>query len=213
MPSLSFVYYSDAAGTNVIATPENVGTYYVRAFTAANAGNNAAQSAIAMFQITPATISSITGITANNKVFDGNTNATLVTNNAAFTGIFAGDSLTVASATGSFVDPNVGNGKTVNITGLTLGGADAANYSLASNTATTTANILSGSTVVNTQLFYRAIGTNAAIGNATNPTTRIDPSKLALQPGQTEASIEAAQVVPLTSSSITPASSLESTAW
>ncbi len=43
-------------------------------------------------------------------------------------------------------------------------------------------------------LFYRAIGTNAAIGNATNPTTRIDPSKLALQPGQTELRLRPPQV-------------------
>jgi len=46
--------------------------------------------------------------------------------------------------------------------------------------------------IANTQLFYRAIGTNALIGNATNPTARIDASKLALQPGQTASLIGAA---------------------
>jgi YDG domain/Cadherin domain/Beta-propeller repeat/HYR domain len=142
--------------------------------------------------ITAASISAITGITANDKVYDATTAATLVTSGAGFTGILGSDALTVASSTGNFVDANVGNGKTVNITNLTLGGADADNYTLLNDTATTMANILAAGTVVNTQLFYRAIGTNTAIGNATNPTTRIDPSKLALQPGQTEASIEAA---------------------
>ncbi len=34
--SLSFVFYSDANGTTTIPTPENAGTYYVQAFTAAN---------------------------------------------------------------------------------------------------------------------------------------------------------------------------------
>ena len=52
LPTLSFVYYSNAGGTDVILAPENVGTYFVRAFAAANEGNNAASSAPATFQIT-----------------------------------------------------------------------------------------------------------------------------------------------------------------
>ncbi|WP_163364873.1 YDG domain-containing protein, partial [Escherichia coli] len=55
--------------------------------------------------------------------------------------VVAGDNLTVATSTGNFSDKNVGTGKTVNITGLTLGGTDAGNYTLASSTASTTANI------------------------------------------------------------------------
>jgi hypothetical protein len=47
----------------------------------------------------------------------------------------------VATSIGTFVDKNVGTGKTVNITGLSLGGTDAINYSLSTTTATTTANI------------------------------------------------------------------------
>ncbi|WP_214279130.1 YDG domain-containing protein, partial [Escherichia coli] len=91
--------------------------------------------------ITPATISAITGITAANKVYDTTTAATLTTGGAGFTGKLGSDVLTVATATGNFSDKNAGNGKTVNITGLSLGGADAGNYTLASSTATTTANI------------------------------------------------------------------------
>ncbi|MDP1334927.1 YDG domain-containing protein, partial [Klebsiella pneumoniae] len=51
------------------------------------------------------------------------------------------DVLTVATATGNFSDKNAGNGKTVNITGLSLGGADAGNYLLPTGATTTTANI------------------------------------------------------------------------
>ncbi|MFN7883399.1 MAG: YDG domain-containing protein, partial [bacterium] len=91
--------------------------------------------------ITPATISAITGITAANKTYDTTTAATLTTTGAGFTGMVAGDVLNVATSTGNFVDKNAGAGKTVNITGLSLGGADAGNYTLASSTATTTANI------------------------------------------------------------------------
>src|SRR5690606_29343038 len=51
--------------------------------------------------ITPATISSITGISASDKVYDGTTVATLDTSGAVFTGLLAGDELSIASATGA----------------------------------------------------------------------------------------------------------------
>ncbi len=91
--------------------------------------------------VTPASISTITGITASSRVYNGTTAATLVTTSAVFNGRFSGDVLTVATSTGNFVDKNVATGKTVNITGLTLGGTDAGNYTLASTTALATANI------------------------------------------------------------------------
>jgi filamentous hemagglutinin family protein len=95
--------------------------------------------------ITPAAIANVTGITASNKTYDATTAATLVTGSAAFTNKISGDVLTVGSATGNFSDKNVANGKTVNISGITLGGADAGNYTLASNTASTTADITAAS--------------------------------------------------------------------
>jgi filamentous hemagglutinin family protein len=91
--------------------------------------------------ITPKPITAVTAITAQDKVYDGNTSATLNTASASFAGLILGDALTVASAIGNFADKNAGTGKTVNITGLTLGGADLSNYSLVSSTSTTTANI------------------------------------------------------------------------
>ncbi|WP_163347978.1 YDG domain-containing protein, partial [Enterobacter hormaechei] len=92
----------------------------------------ASNTASTTANITPASISAITGITAANKVYDTTTAATLSTTGAGFTGVVAGDNLTVATSTGNFSDKNVGTGKTVNITGLTLGGTDAGNYTLAS---------------------------------------------------------------------------------
>ena len=73
------------------------------------------------------------------------TGATLNTGSAGFTGRFGSDMLTVGSATGAFADKNVGTGKTVSITGLTLSGTDAGNYILASTTASTTADISAAS--------------------------------------------------------------------
>jgi hypothetical protein len=91
--------------------------------------------------ITPATVSAITGITAANKVYDGTTTAVLNATGAAFTGRIGSDVLTVGSATGNFSDKNVGSPKAVAITGLTLGGTDAGNYTLASTTASASAAI------------------------------------------------------------------------
>jgi len=91
--------------------------------------------------ITKSTVSVSSGITASNKTYDGDTAATLDTSGAVFAGLFDGDTLTV-TGTGTFDNPNVGTGKTVTISGLTLGGASAGNYSLSpSGQTTTTASI------------------------------------------------------------------------
>jgi hypothetical protein len=74
----------------------------------------------------------VSGVTASNKVYDGNTTATLNTGSAALAGVIGGDlvTLNVASASGAFADKSVAVGKAVTVTGLTLGAADAGNYSL-----------------------------------------------------------------------------------
>jgi hypothetical protein len=88
-----------------------------------------------------ATISGIGGIRAIDKPYDGTTNATLDSIGAVFNGKLPGDTLTVSGSSGAFADPNPGIDKAVNISGLVLGGEDAANYVLAHETATTTAAI------------------------------------------------------------------------
>jgi autotransporter-associated beta strand protein len=87
--------------------------------------------------ITPKAIT-LSGITAANKTYDGNTSATVSTANAVFNNQVAGDTLTVTS-TGSFADKNAGNSKTVSLSN-TLGGADLGNYTVTEQT-TATANI------------------------------------------------------------------------
>ena len=80
-------------------------------------------------------------ITASDKVYDGTTAATILTR--TLTGVLAADEANVSltGGTATFADPNVGNGKTVTATGLSLSGTAAGNYELSSTTATTTANI------------------------------------------------------------------------
>nr|WP_255719757.1 YDG domain-containing protein [Pelomonas sp. P8] len=78
--------------------------------------------------ITPATLF-VTGLTASAKTYDGTTAATL--GGAATFSPLAGDMVTlVGTASGNFANKNVGTAKAVTVTGNTLGGADAGNYTL-----------------------------------------------------------------------------------
>lgn len=85
--------------------------------------------------IAPATLTiTATGV---NKVYDANTTATVTLSDDRV----PGDDLTLGY-TANFTDKNVGIGKTVNISGISItGGADAGNYILGNITAETTADI------------------------------------------------------------------------
>src|SRR5207249_6620267 len=63
----------------------------------------------------------VSGITASNKVYDGNTTATLNTGAAALVGVVAGDTVTLstAGATGTFSSKTVAVGKTGTEAGTT----------------------------------------------------------------------------------------------
>ena len=101
--------------------------------------------------IKKAPITQVSGITADNRIFDTSTNATLNTQSAQFEGIFGTDELTVGSATGQFENPLAGVDKTVNITGISLSGAAAANYDLINTTASTRADIYAPTPIVSAQ--------------------------------------------------------------
>ena len=96
-------------------------------------------------------------LTWHNKIYDATTAAMIDSSGASFTGKIGGDVLTVAAGSASFADKNVGTGKTVGIIGLTLGGADAGNYSLASTTTSTTADITPASITVRSSTMKRNV--------------------------------------------------------
>ena len=80
--------------------------------------------------ITPALLQ-ISGLTANNKIYDTTLAANL--GGAASVSGFAGDTVSLSgTAAGAFADKNVGTGKQVTVSGLSLTGADAGNYQLVS---------------------------------------------------------------------------------
>ncbi len=73
----------------------------------------------------------VIGIAATSKVYDGNTTATLTGAPGTLAGVVGGDTVTLdGAAVGTFADKNVGSGKTVTVSGQTLGGVDAGNYTL-----------------------------------------------------------------------------------
>jgi filamentous hemagglutinin family protein len=95
-------------------------------------------------KIDKATISNITGISANNKTYDGTNLAILNTANAVFDGLLQGDQLGVIGQ-GIFSDAAVGNNKQVNIQNLVLTGDAAQNYQLANLQLSAQANITAAS--------------------------------------------------------------------
>lgn len=127
--------------------PSAAGEYTVKA-TIAETDDYKEATVTADFTIAARSVT-VSGVTANDKTYDGSTTATLNTTGAAFAGIVDGDTLT-AMATGTFADANVGTDKAVTISGLTLGGTSAGNYVLASsgNQTGTTANITAKSVTV-----------------------------------------------------------------
>lgn len=90
------------------------------------------------FNITKRSVT-VSGITAQEKIYDGTTGAELNFDRVELNGVLKGDELTV-SATGTFSDAKAGENKTVAITDLTLDGKDMKNYMLEGSGQQTTTN-------------------------------------------------------------------------
>ncbi|MBS1504119.1 MAG: hypothetical protein JST32_18770, partial [Bacteroidetes bacterium] len=125
----------------------------------ANAGNyTLTQPTGLTANITPATLT-ITGITASNKTYDGTTAASL-SGSAALSGVFSGDVVTLGgSGSATFASKNVGTGISVTVSGYSISGADAGNYTLTQPSGLT-ANITAASLVI------AAVGPTKVTGSA-----------------------------------------------
>jgi hypothetical protein len=84
--------------------------------------------------ITPKAIT-VSGLQALDKVYDGNTQASVQTSGAVFNGIVAGDQLSV-TATGQFDTRHAGTNKAVTLSS-SFGGADSGNYSITGQASST----------------------------------------------------------------------------
>lgn len=135
------VQYRHSDGTYRDTAPTDAGDYKAR-FTVAGNDNYTGLSTEKNFTIQERTVKVTKGISAADKEYDGTTVATLDCTGAVFDGKLANDSLTV-SASGTFDSAEVGNGKVVRISDLTLVGTHAKNYALSTtgNQAVTNAHI------------------------------------------------------------------------
>jgi len=133
-----FLPADNVTATYTRAAGETIGTYTISAtLTPAGVlGNYNITYNTANFTITGIIVTPT--ITANDKVYDGNNTATFT---CTLTGVVGADDVNCSGGTATFADQNVGTNKLVTATGLTLSGADIANYTLAPTTATDTANI------------------------------------------------------------------------
>ena len=92
----------------------------------------------------------VAGAAAQNRTYDGTKAATVDFSHATLPGVVAGDAVLLdhSASQAEFGSADVGTGKPVTVTGVTLGGAAAGNYSLAQPTGLTadiTAKALTGS--------------------------------------------------------------------
>src|SRR5262249_27774569 len=78
-------------------------------------------------------------VTANDKVYDGNTAATIATR--SLNGVLGSDDVSLSGGSATFATKTVAASKTVTVNGFSLSGNAAASYQLASSSATTTATI------------------------------------------------------------------------
>lgn len=86
----------------------------------------------------------ITGVTAEDKDYDGTKTATPNIDSAVISGIISGDTVNIKAGTGTFASADVGTGIAVTFSGFSLTGADSGNYTLSTQPESTTADIMKG---------------------------------------------------------------------
>ena len=118
------------AGNTVTLT--GAGTVTVRASQSGDANWNAATNVNQSFSVAQKVLTG--SITANSKIYDGTTAATIATR--TLSGVVGSDNVSLTGGTATFANKNVATGKTVTATGLSLSGTAASNYQLASTSAT-----------------------------------------------------------------------------
>ena len=111
--------------------------------------------------VTPATLT--VSAVGSNKVYDGNTAATVSLSGNAF----AGDVVDLTYTGATFANKNAGLGKTITVAGVAISGADAANYSVVSS-ATTTADITPKTIAANFSIVDKVYDGTSAVSFTAN---------------------------------------------
>ena len=123
----------EADGDALPEAPKNAG-YYVAEL---SWGGATARYAFRIYQKSV----TVSGITSNNKEYDGNTSADVDYSGATFSGVVSGDDVS-CTATGEYEDADAGENKTVNLD-ITLTGESIGNYVLSSSSQKTATSSIS----------------------------------------------------------------------
>ena len=126
--SLTLGYSSAIFADKTVGTGKTVSVSGISLSAGNDAGNYSLQNttATASANITAAPLTAL--ITVDNKVYDGNTSATIT--GYTLSGRLGTDDVAPTGGMATFADANVGAGKTVTATGVSLGGADKDNYKI-----------------------------------------------------------------------------------
>ncbi|MDV2988592.1 MAG: YDG domain-containing protein, partial [Dehalogenimonas sp.] len=132
---------SDSAVWSQTFDNENVGTgKTLTPSGSVSDGNNGDNYAVTFVNDTSGEITAlaitVTAV-ADNKTYDGTDTASV----ALSSDKLSGDTITISSTSATFNDKNVGTGKTVTVSGISISGTDSTNYSLTSTSVTDSANI------------------------------------------------------------------------
>ena len=134
--SLSYVS-TDGAEYSSATAPMSFGSYQVKASATAGTFYNSAASDYYLFAINPKSIS-VSGATIANKVYNNATTAT-ISSTGTYTGLVNSETFAITGTpAAAFLDAEVGNGKSVTVTGYT---APTTNYALSGQPTGLTANI------------------------------------------------------------------------
>lgn len=158
--------------------------YNVR-LTTAETDNYEKGTATVQFVIVPREVG-IEAVTVSDKIYDGTADAE-ITSNGSITNLVNGDDVTVVAGKANFSDKNVGTDKTVAFSGFALDGDDAANYRLAGQPASVTADIsvkeitINGTAVKNSRVYDGT--TDAEITDAGTPSENYDGENLTIAAG------------------------------
>jgi|GEM_PF-5133930 len=173
---------------------ENAGTVLTTITATNSAGSD---NKTLTWTITPKALT-ITGLTGTDKVYDGTTAAS-VSGTVMLNGIVGSDDVTVSgTGTGLFADKNVGTGKTITVSGYTLSGTKAGNYTLTQPEAT--ANITPKALTVTGAAAQNKIydGTTTATITGSTLTGVISPDVVTVSGGGTFASANAGTGISVT---------------
>jgi polygalacturonase len=145
--------------------------------TAVYAGDGAfgASTSSALSQTVDARALTVSGLTISNKVYDGTAAAALNTNGYALNTVIGGDAVTLTTNgyIATFVSSNVANGISVTVTNLSLGGAQAGNYTL-----TQPAGLTGNITLAGSSILLGASANPVAHLSAVSFTANVTPSTL-----------------------------------